>query len=96
MQALAIWLFGWLIDVLWGSILKPMLIAFAKGAGWYTLVAVIINQLVVYVDLLMQPFLMLAGNWWPALGGDFVMAASIFAIKFKITLKILQATVGQK
>ncbi len=89
-------IFGWLLGGLWDTVLKPLLKAFTKGAVIYSVVATFINMIFDYVNVLMQPFLILAGNWWPALGGDVIVLITIFVIKFKITLKILQATVGQK
>ncbi len=88
-------IFGWLLGGLW-DVFRSLFKAVAKGAMIYTVVAIVINQMFQYVDLFMKPFLVLAGNWWPALGGDVIVIITIFVIKFKITLKVMQATVGQK
>ncbi len=90
------WLFGSLLSGIWDGVIKPLLKSAGRGVVIYTVVATVINTLFGYVEVFMAPFLLIAGNWWPALGGDFIVSATLFAIKFKISLKILWATAGFK
>lgn len=87
---------AWALGGLWESVVLPLLKATGKGLVIYTVVATVINSMLSYVFVFMTPFLAIAGNWWPALGGDVIVSITVFVVKFKITLKVMQATVGQK
>jgi len=95
MQAIFAWVFGSAVPVIW-DLLKPLLKSFGKGLIIYQVVSVVINYMFSYADLYMAPVVLFLGDWWLAVGGDVVVKIVMISVKLKITLKLLQATSGQK